>query len=302
MQRIFMVSSVFLGAVVLTACASAVPPTRIGDYVSAEHKADEAALLNLEQRPLQAGLVLVSDTTDPGSAPNLPDEAMLRLAETLKQDIGRSIPVFIKEIIPSDHIRPQPNGDWAQFADLGRQHGLDYLVVVVLSSTEQEYPVTLFLGWTTHAQPRQLVVVGICAPGFEEQHIADAGRRAWLGDIGSTDGAWNQSVVPRRLPSSAGSGTTDLASNVRRRSKYLTCGVVRPGGEAVGWQTSTYLDWAVGGRCIDKEKRLLAFSSWPRSDHSPFRAVPAKARRVLLVFEGLGTDSVEWTVHAHKLQ
>jgi hypothetical protein len=153
MHRIFIVSSVFLGAVVLTACASAVPPTRIGDYVSAEHQADEAALVKLEQRPLQAGLVLVSDTTDPGSAPNLPDEAMLRLAETLKQDIGRSIPVFIKEIIPSDHIRPQPNGDWVQFADLGRQHGLDYLVVVVLSSTEQEYPVTLFLGWTTHAQP-----------------------------------------------------------------------------------------------------------------------------------------------------
>ena len=80
-------------------------------------------------------------------------EAMLRLAETLKQDISRSIPVAIKEIIPADHIRPQPNGDWAQFADLGRQRGLDYLVVVVLSSTEQEYPVTLFLGWTTHAQP-----------------------------------------------------------------------------------------------------------------------------------------------------
>ena len=153
MRRIFKVSNVFLGAVVLTACASAVPPTRIGDYVSVEHTADEASLLKIEQRPLQAGLVLVSDTTDPGSAPNLPDEAMLRLAETLKHDIDRSIPVVIKEIIPSDHIRPQPNGDWAQFADLGRQHGLDYLVVVVLSSTEQEYPVTLFLGWTTHAQP-----------------------------------------------------------------------------------------------------------------------------------------------------
>ncbi|HEU5202582.1 MAG TPA: hypothetical protein VFT92_07270 [Nitrospira sp.] len=153
MRRIFKVSSVFLGAVVLTACASAVPPTRIGDYVSVEHTADEESLLKIEQRPLQAGLVLVSDTTDPGSAPNLPDEAMLRLAETLKHDIDRSIPVVIKEIIPSDRIRPQPNGDWAQFADLGRQHGLDYLVVVVLSSTEQEYPVTLFLGWTTHAQP-----------------------------------------------------------------------------------------------------------------------------------------------------
>jgi len=153
MRRIFKVSSLFLGSVVLTACASAVPPTRIGDYVSSDHNAGDEALSKIEQRPLQAGLVLVSDTADPGAAPNLPDEAMLRLAETLKQDISRSIPVAIKEIIPADHIRPQPNGDWAQFADLGRQRGLDYLVVVVLSSTEQEYPVTLFLGWTTHAQP-----------------------------------------------------------------------------------------------------------------------------------------------------
>lgn len=153
MCRILKVTSLLLGAVMLAACASAVPPTRIGDYVSSGHKAGDEAFSKIEQRPLKAGLVLVSDTADPGSAPNLPDEAMLRLAETLKQDIGRSIPVAITEIIPADNIRPQPNGDWAQFANLGRQRGLDYLVVVVLSSTEQEYPVTLFLGWTTHAQP-----------------------------------------------------------------------------------------------------------------------------------------------------
>lgn len=30
---------------------------------------------------------------------------------------------------------------------------MDYLLVTVLSSTEQEYPVSLFLGWTTHQQP-----------------------------------------------------------------------------------------------------------------------------------------------------
>jgi hypothetical protein len=150
---IITVTRLCLCVAMLTACASAVPPTRIGDYISAEHNADEEALLTIEQRPLQAALVLVSDTADPGSAPNLPDEAMLRLAERLKQDISRSIPVTIKEIIPSENIRPQPNGDWAQFEEFGRRRGLNYLVVVVLSSTEQEYPVTLFLGWTTHAQP-----------------------------------------------------------------------------------------------------------------------------------------------------
>jgi hypothetical protein len=49
--------------------------------------------------------------------------------------------------------RVHRQGDWAQFAELGRQRGLDYLAVVVVSSTEQEYPVTLFLGLTMHAQP-----------------------------------------------------------------------------------------------------------------------------------------------------
>jgi hypothetical protein len=153
MRKMLKLATLYLTAAMLTACASNLPPTRIGDYLSPELKPDEEALLKIEPRPLTAGLVLVSDTADPGAAPNLPDEAMLRLGETLSQDIGRSIPVTIKEIIPADQIRPQPNGDWAQFADLGRQRNLDYLVVVVLSSTEQEYPVTVFLGWTTHSQP-----------------------------------------------------------------------------------------------------------------------------------------------------
>ena len=142
-----------IGAVLLTSCASSVPPSRLGDYVSSERRVDENALTQIEQRPLKAGLVLVSDTAEAGAAPNLPDEALVRLGETLKQDIGRAIPVTIAEVLPADQIRPQPNGDWSQFADLGRQRGLDYLAIVVLSSTEEEYPMTVFLGWTTHAQP-----------------------------------------------------------------------------------------------------------------------------------------------------
>ncbi|MGH7147140.1 MAG: hypothetical protein ACREIJ_04465 [Nitrospiraceae bacterium] len=145
--------SLMLSAVFLVSCASAVPPARIGDYVSSEHQAGDDAFTRINQRPLQAGLVVVSDTADLGAAPNLPEEALARLGESLQRDLGRAIPVAIREIIPAGHIRPQPHGDWAQFSELGSQRGLDYLAVVIVSSTEQEYPVTLFLGGTTHAQP-----------------------------------------------------------------------------------------------------------------------------------------------------
>ncbi len=145
--------SLMLSTVFLVSCASAIPPARIGDYVSSEHQVGGDAFTRIDQRPLRAGLVVVSDTAELGAAPNLPEEALARLGESLQRDLGRAIPVAITETIPAGDIRPQPYGNWVQFAELGRQRGLDYLAVVVVSSTEQEYPVTLFLGWTTHAQP-----------------------------------------------------------------------------------------------------------------------------------------------------
>jgi hypothetical protein len=153
MRHLLKQVSLMLSAVFVVSCASTIPSARIGDYVSSERQAGDEAFARINQRPLQAGLVVVSDTAELGSAPNLPEEALARLGESLQRDLGRAIPVAITEMISADHIRPQPHGDWGQFAELGRQHGLEYLAVVVVSSTEQEYPVMLFLGWTTHVQP-----------------------------------------------------------------------------------------------------------------------------------------------------
>ncbi|HXX75437.1 MAG TPA: hypothetical protein VEI50_09935 [Nitrospiraceae bacterium] len=144
---------VLLGLIVLMGCATAFPPNRLDSYLSPETKTASEDLTQIEQRPLKAGLVLVSDTSAPGAAPNLPDEAFVRLGEQLKQEVSRVLPVTVTEVLSAEGIRPQPSGDWTQFGEIGRAHKLDYLVVVVLSSTEQEYPMTLFLGWTTHAQP-----------------------------------------------------------------------------------------------------------------------------------------------------
>jgi hypothetical protein len=153
MRRVLNQFGLMLGVVFLVSCASGVPPSRIGDYLSTERQADDDALTTIDQRPLQAGFVVVSDTAAPGAAQNLPDEALLRLGESLQRDLSHAIPVVLTELISADRIKPQPHGDWSQFAELGQQRGLEYLAVVVASSTEQEYPMTFFLGLATHAQP-----------------------------------------------------------------------------------------------------------------------------------------------------
>src|SRR5262245_61953948 len=108
MRGMARISCGLLSAALLIGCA-AVPPSRLGDYVSPEQQVSENALTQIEQRPLKAGLVLVSDTAQPGATLNLPDEALVRFGETLKADIGRTIPVAITEVLPSDQIHPQPN-------------------------------------------------------------------------------------------------------------------------------------------------------------------------------------------------
>jgi hypothetical protein len=153
MSHLMRIPCSLLSCALLAACTSGFPPPRIDSYVSPDHRAGEEALSQIQQRPLQVGLVVVSDTAAPVASPNLPDVALVRLSERLKADIQGAIPVTIADVIPADDIRPEPKGDWDQLASLARQRGLDYLALVILSSTEQEYPTTLFLGWTTHMQP-----------------------------------------------------------------------------------------------------------------------------------------------------
>ena len=140
------------GLLGLSACASTVPPNRLAAYMGEQAFSEPSSATSLpEQRPIRAGLVLIPDTTAPDAAPALPDEALNRLGDELKQQFAQFLPIVIDKIIPAEGIRP--GGDTTQFRELGMKHGLDYLVVAVASSTEQEYPITVFLGWTSHAQP-----------------------------------------------------------------------------------------------------------------------------------------------------
>lgn len=140
-----------VGTLVLTGCVVSSPSSRLSQYVAPAVTAESVAPELPASRPVRTALVVLADRSAPDSAPGLPEDAQARLAETLAGQINQGFPIAIERVVnfgevPAGGMPP----DWTAVA---RQQGVEYLLVTVLSSTEQEYPVSLFLGWTTHRQP-----------------------------------------------------------------------------------------------------------------------------------------------------
>lgn len=136
----------------LTACATVVPPTRLADYVGPQAVREVPADVTLpDRRPLKAGLLLIGDTTAPDASPTLPDQALIQMSEQLQQQFSQFLPLSIEKIVPADGVRPG-NG-LAPFAEIGRKQGLDYLVLVIASATEVEYPIYVAVGGVTNVVP-----------------------------------------------------------------------------------------------------------------------------------------------------
>ena len=143
--------SIFLmGILLLVGCAATTPPSRLSQYVPIVSSADSADQRLPETRPVRAALVVLADRSDPNAAPVIPESAQERLAERLGEQINQGFPLRIDRVVNLGEIAAGSVPDWTEMA---KQQGVDYLLIVVLSSMEQEYPTSLFLGWTTHRQP-----------------------------------------------------------------------------------------------------------------------------------------------------
>ncbi|HSA61924.1 MAG TPA: hypothetical protein VLE03_06760 [Nitrospiraceae bacterium] len=147
--------SLLVGAFTLSACVSASPPSRIGDYVTKDDKIPPNAVIMMpEQRPIQAGLLVIADKADPGSAPGLPDEALVRFREELKEEFGQGLPFMIAQVIQADGIAPnRSGGELTRFRELGKKYDVEHLALVVVSSVEVEVPKQLDLGGATQGTP-----------------------------------------------------------------------------------------------------------------------------------------------------
>ena len=141
---------VLIWAFGVSGCASSHPSSRLDQYIGAP-VTDLQSVPLPEERPIRASLLVVSDQSGPEAAPILPEEARVRLAEQLKEEINRGYPIVINKAISV--TEPAVSGGQGRWIAIGRQQGARYLLVAVLSSEEQEYPISVFLGWTTHRQP-----------------------------------------------------------------------------------------------------------------------------------------------------
>lgn len=155
MNRPVSIALLLVLACALSACVAPGTPSRIGDYVTRdEHVPADAVIAIPDQQPVQAGLLVISDKANPGSGPGLPEEALARFSEDLREEFGQGLPFRITQIVQADGIAPNPGGgDSAQFRELGSKYHLDHLAVVVISCTEVEYPKDLDLGGPTQGTP-----------------------------------------------------------------------------------------------------------------------------------------------------
>jgi hypothetical protein len=133
---------------VLAACGGPSPPRRLPDFLGGQVVEDAAPLPS--DRPIHAALAVIADTSAADAAPALPDGALIRLTDHLQEEVGQRLPIVIDSIIPVQELRGR---DIRSLVEAAGRHGADYLLFFVASATEQEFPVTLFLGGVTHAQP-----------------------------------------------------------------------------------------------------------------------------------------------------
>lgn len=135
----------------LAGCVAASPPSRLNRYVATAATSEEGVSRLPVSRPVTTVLVILNDRSDRESAPGFPEDAQARVADTLAAEMDRAYPIVIARVVTVGDVSEAGTApDWREIA---KQQGVDYLVVAVLSSTEQEYPISLFLGWTTHRQP-----------------------------------------------------------------------------------------------------------------------------------------------------
>jgi hypothetical protein len=91
--------------------------------------------------PVEAGLLLINDTTAEGSAPAFSEATKAFLSDQVRRRAETSIPVRIVKVLTLEGSA-QPR-DHQGFVKMARDQGLSHLLVALFSSAESEVPMML---------------------------------------------------------------------------------------------------------------------------------------------------------------
>ena len=151
----------------LVGCSPETPP-RIKAYLGPE--SDTGTTQNkgpvlLPADGIQAGLLVLNDTSAPGSAPSLSQQSLASLTEGVRILIMKSVPINIVEVLDNTGITP--NGDPQEFIRLANEERLEYLLLAIFSSNESEIPTYLPINGIIQGGGGPNTV-----PGYEAQNFS----------------------------------------------------------------------------------------------------------------------------------
>ena len=141
------------------------PQARLDAYLGQQPAVDSSRLAGLPG-VVQAGLVVFNDTTASDSAPKLSEASLTSLTEHVRQQLMHDVPLEVVNIVHT----PNPGASPPEFTSVlqwARDQHVDYLVMVILSSSEIEVPERLpWRGSTLGAIGRGLLL------GYRAENLA----------------------------------------------------------------------------------------------------------------------------------
>jgi hypothetical protein len=147
-------------------------PKRLPVYLSPVSATGEPAVtgVTLPLGDITGVLVVINDTGFQKSAPDLRPGTLHNLGGHLQEEIHKQLPIQLSSVVYPDGLKP--NGSADQFIQLAKDHGVPYLLLAVLSSSEWEVPDRLPLGGFQQGGLRGGELVGYRAENYARLELA----------------------------------------------------------------------------------------------------------------------------------
>ncbi|MGB0909060.1 MAG: hypothetical protein ACPGYT_01760 [Nitrospirales bacterium] len=138
MQRLYLLIFGIL-TLILCSCTNQFVPERLPVYFGVDKELlTNATTDSFPSTGVNAGLLVINDTSYPDSAPPLSQEGLEGFTSRLKAELGKRFPITLEKVINYPQFKQGQNSH--QFVQVAQKEGLDYLLLAVISSAENEVP------------------------------------------------------------------------------------------------------------------------------------------------------------------
>lgn len=154
------------------ACSFNNTPKRLPVYLTPMPATGEAAVKGntLPLGDITGVLVVINDTGFQESAPGLQPGTLQNLGGYLQEEVQKQLPIQLSSVLYPDGLKP--NGSADQYIQLAKDHGVPYLLLAILSSSEVEFSDRFPLGGTQGGGGGRGWLVGWRAENYARLELA----------------------------------------------------------------------------------------------------------------------------------